>query len=370
MEKIGLDIWQVLILLGSAQTLAYAVFALAKEEVRSSSAKFLGYLLIFFALSNIIMLIIDTEWVNTTLGRLLHDLYPPIHLLVSPMQYLYLARYTRKRLNLTTRILLFAPVGLVVLLHLGQFAYKYIWAPEFEILSYYQPEGLFFWTNIGSFLFAGIIQAAIFRQLSVYQKMTEESDTRIMRSVKWFQKLMYIGIGAVTIGIISLGFAHYLHVETSAFAYPFFLFVTGWIYYLGLQGFKKERQDYIPAQANSSKKSIGGATFQAIDEYITTHELYMSPLLSLSAVAEEFDISSGYVSQLINTHAECSFNDYINQMRVAKAVEMLGSPDGQLFTVEAIAEDCGFNSKSSFYTAFKKFTGKTPKQYQLGISAA
>jgi AraC-like DNA-binding protein len=54
-----------------------------------------------------------------------------------------------------------------------------------------------------------------------------------------------------------------------------------------------------------------------------------------------------------------------------KAKQMLTDPDKKDFTVLEILYDVGFNSKSSFITAFKKHTGYTPTEYrkkQLFIS--
>ena len=67
---------------------------------------------------------------------------------------------------------------------------------------------------------------------------------------------------------------------------------------------------------------------------------------------------------MINVLELQNFLDFINQKRIKRAEEMLGGPTFSQYTILAIAHEVGFNSKSAFYTAFKKFTGHTPTTYR------
>ncbi len=59
-----------------------------------------------------------------------------------------------------------------------------------------------------------------------------------------------------------------------------------------------------------------------------------------------------------------SFYDWLAAYRVEEAKRLLADPKAKLFTIEQIAEEVGYNSKSAFNKAFKKFTGKTPSEYK------
>ncbi len=111
-------------------------------------------------------------------------------------------------------------------------------------------------------------------------------------------------------------------------------------------------------------KKPGFATFKKINEYIIIEKKYLLTGINLNNIAKQFDISSGYLSQLINTHAQKSFNDYINKLRIETSKKMLFDPEYKHYTIESIGIECGFKSKSNFYTTFKKFTGQTPNQYK------
>jgi AraC-like DNA-binding protein len=58
----------------------------------------------------------------------------------------------------------------------------------------------------------------------------------------------------------------------------------------------------------------------------------------------------------------------VNEYRIKKAMEIFkNTNDGKLTVVEVLYE-IGFNCKSSFNTAFKKFTGNTPSEFKRKIS--
>lgn len=104
--------------------------------------------------------------------------------------------------------------------------------------------------------------------------------------------------------------------------------------------------------------------FTELQKLISEKRIYKNPNLSLTTVAEQLSISSNYLSQLINQVTQTSFTDYINSYRVNEAKEMLKNSTYKNYTIVAIALEAGFNSKSAFYTAFKKVTGKTPTDYR------
>ena len=59
-----------------------------------------------------------------------------------------------------------------------------------------------------------------------------------------------------------------------------------------------------------------------------------------------------------------SFFDFINSYRVEEVKKQLADTAMANRNILGIALDCGFNSKATFNTAFKKFTGMTPSAYQ------
>lgn len=91
---------------------------------------------------------------------------------------------------------------------------------------------------------------------------------------------------------------------------------------------------------------------------------FLDPDLSLPHLAEAMGCSVNHLSQAINAGHSMSFFDYINQFRVAEASRMLRQRDCRFPAILDIALSVGFNSTSTFYTAFKKATGQTPAKYR------
>ncbi|MEM1187396.1 MAG: helix-turn-helix domain-containing protein [Pseudomonadota bacterium] len=91
---------------------------------------------------------------------------------------------------------------------------------------------------------------------------------------------------------------------------------------------------------------------------------FLDPDLSLPRLASNLGCSVNHLSQAINAGHNLSFFDYINQFRVAEAARMLRQKDCQFPAILDVALSVGFNSTSTFYTAFKKATGQTPAKYR------
>jgi len=95
-------------------------------------------------------------------------------------------------------------------------------------------------------------------------------------------------------------------------------------------------------------------------------KLHRDPNLSLWVLARHIGAPSNYISQTLNENVGHSFFDFVNGYRIAEAQNLLQDTDQ---TVLEITYNVGFNSRSSFYTAFKKVTGQTPTAYRAAVSA-
>jgi len=93
--------------------------------------------------------------------------------------------------------------------------------------------------------------------------------------------------------------------------------------------------------------------------------LHQDPNLSLWSLSKHIGASPNYVSQTLNENIGESFFDFVNGYRIDTAKSLLQDTDQ---TVLQIAYDVGFNSRSSFYTAFSKVTGETPTAYRKSVS--
>lgn len=98
-------------------------------------------------------------------------------------------------------------------------------------------------------------------------------------------------------------------------------------------------------------------------KYMEDEKPYLDGKLSLKQLASTLDISTNYLSQIINEKLQLNFFDFVNKYRVDLLKTKLKENANSNYTLLSLAYDCGFNSKSSFNATFKKHTGLTPSQY-------
>jgi AraC-like DNA-binding protein len=103
---------------------------------------------------------------------------------------------------------------------------------------------------------------------------------------------------------------------------------------------------------------------EKIKTYMVQNEPYLESSLSLYDLAQQTSMQAKDLSLLINSTLNQHFFDFVNQYRISKAMQMLQDPSKKELTVLEILYAVGFNSKSSFNTAFKKQTHLTPTEYR------
>jgi AraC-like DNA-binding protein len=94
-----------------------------------------------------------------------------------------------------------------------------------------------------------------------------------------------------------------------------------------------------------------------------TEKRYLDNKLTLDALAKEIDISPNYLSQVINEQFSKNFYDFVNTYRIEDFKIKTNDPKFKNYSILALALECGFNSKSAFYSVFKKYVGQTPSEY-------
>ncbi|GMN06158.1 hypothetical protein MTsPCn5_15470 [Croceitalea sp. MTPC5] len=94
-----------------------------------------------------------------------------------------------------------------------------------------------------------------------------------------------------------------------------------------------------------------------------TEKPYLNKDFSLSTFSKQLQVTPAVLSNLLNTHLNVTFNDFANKFRVDEVKDKIQNGAYTNFTIESIAADSGFKSKTTFYRAFYKFTSQTPKTY-------
>ncbi len=150
-----------------------------------------------------------------------------------------------------------------------------------------------------------------------------------------------------------------------------------WIIYNGLQSpelFRDDEdipisvKDILQEEKQNPANSDSELKIEKVRSFMLDNEAFLDPTLSLHSLSRKTNIPSRELSLLINHQLNKHFFDYVNEFRIERAKVLLTNPEKKELTVLEILYDVGFNSKSSFNTAFKKQCGLTPTQYRKNNS--
>lgn len=184
--------------------------------------------------------------------------------------------------------------------------------------------------------------------------------------VKPFEKWVLVICIAVTILFVSYVWA-YLNISKGSyingalwFSLVIYLVVFTLLY-------RKKTSDLFSLTAQKiSDKKLDPEEAQLISDRLERvmkeKELFKNPNLKINDLARELNVSGHQLSQLLNNHLEKNFTLYVNEYRINEACNMLSAPTN--LTIEAIGDEVGFNSRSTFFASFKKIKGITPSVYQ------
>ncbi len=207
----------------------------------------------------------------------------------------------------------------------------------------------------------------------IKNKSYRTNQSNIINTV-WLKKLLYFGLLICILWFLTIFMSEYMKSNLFDNIERYFLWISIsiLIYCLGYLGVyqsiilsQREQIRNLQNFTKTGKRTYSNnQKFEHIDATIKNRRLYINPNLSLDVLAEEFNLSNGYISQLFNKFGDTNFSSYINELRVEEAKKMLVDKDYSAYTIVAIALESGFNSKSAFYNAFKRITKISPIEFR------
>jgi AraC-like DNA-binding protein len=115
----------------------------------------------------------------------------------------------------------------------------------------------------------------------------------------------------------------------------------------------------IPKKISEDEAQV---RLSALERLMKEQKLFKNPNLKLQDVAVGMNISAHQLSQFLNDHLGKNFTHFINEYRINEACVLLENET--LLSIEGIGDEVGFNSKSTFFSTFKKLKGVTPATYK------
>jgi AraC-like DNA-binding protein len=156
------------------------------------------------------------------------------------------------------------------------------------------------------------------------------------------------------------------------FNYSALLFI---VYVLGFYGLYQRKLPQVLLVAKSVKMPYQNSTLsdetkesisKILVEYVEARKAYLNPQLSMDMLSAEIRIPKYQITEVLNMVIGQNFFRFINSYRIEAVKQMLADPKNH-FSIEAIGFECGFASKTAFYSVFKNFTGLTPLAYRESL---
>ncbi len=138
--------------------------------------------------------------------------------------------------------------------------------------------------------------------------------------------------------------------------------------WVALKGVFQKEIDALPEKINKKEQNSNREELKSIlkktSNAILANESYKKTDLTIVDVAKVINIHPKKLSESINTVLQSNFNQYINSFRINEAKKLLLSQESNHLSIEGIGNEVGFQSKSTFFRAFKREMGMTPNAYK------
>jgi len=202
--------------------------------------------------------------------------------------------------------------------------------------------------------------------VKIYSKDLRSEYSEIDSNIKW---LKFFNMALLVLLILSAIFLYILLVTDIYRRHLDYIYVLpiGFLFYLISYNFMrtewKPTDKRITKYANSSLNADDiPRHVEKLNRLMNVEKVYLDSEIKLKDLAKRMDISAHHVSQIINQHFKLSFYDFINNYRTSEAKNIIkNNPE---FTMIKVAYESGFNNKTSFVNAFKKFEKVTPSEFR------
>lgn len=194
-----------------------------------------------------------------------------------------------------------------------------------------------------------------------YRLIAKAKQNGISDDVSDFLMLMFFGLLAIWFVYVLNLLDEIVPYVIGPILYSVVAYVTSFIVFRKgyIQKIKQTKYKTNPVSQEQADQ-----IYKRLQSIITVDKRYKEADVSLKNLSEALHITPQILSLVINQKSEMNFNSFINGYRVEEATRLLKDEQYQHQTIAAIAFQSGFNSISSFNTAFKNKTGKTPLTYR------
>jgi AraC-like DNA-binding protein len=302
---------------------------------------------------------------------------------------------------LNNSFLLFNPALYLYTCSLTKPNFKLKWIQLVHLLPYFffkitawvirEPQSLETYLNADKTLWFRLL-FAIFSIISwmIYLWLTEVILTRHRKLIRnefstidMFKRIGWILFVVIfyflyCFSVFFLGIFNIIGLNTlsvTIFNYSVLLFFS---YIFGFYGLKQsdifkrlEQKNDHEVEEKLSNQIVNNVVSEKIKQklfsYFLKEKPYLNPELNMTLLSEKLSIPKHHLTDVLNSTIGKNFFQFVNEYRVEAVKKELSNPKSH-YSIEAIGFECGFNSKSTFFSVFKSMTGQTPMEYKKQIS--
>lgn len=302
----------------------------------------------------------------------------PAGFLFGPATYLYVRAYLNKeKRNNLYNYLHFLP-SVLVLVDLIPFHIKSTAEKKEIIQQYINNSNAYLSWNEGTLIFKGLTWficlyilvyiGLSFKKIYNYHK-TEKSFTKVNvtnSELKWLLSIL-ICVSTITLvylwSVTSKSDYHFAYTTFSIVSglifltFTFILFHSPHILYGEVKTVNVTKK-YMPFDETQLESYV-----EKIKQFVLDSECFLKISYSLEDLAKDTEIDRRQLSMIINQGIGMKYNEMINRFRIEYLMQHYREVNHRNLTIEGIASEVGFNSRTTFFHSVKKFTGLTPTEF-------
>lgn len=353
-----------------------SLFLFTHKKGKNLSNKLLGFLFLcyglwVFDLYAAFYLYVDYPYMAYIFNNLLWLLGPCLLLYTQSVIYKDF-RFRKKHLLHIIPFILFVLISIITF-HIQSIDYKRTYLEH--VLT---DQNILIWGS--SALILGYVLSYIivaFRTILRYQDILSNMISNAEKIRLSWLKFMLIGSFVIFFSLITVVLNQYFRWEEKMPVGLMYLYILLLLIFITTTLFKSLKQPEIFSgigaddvqivpkySASSLTEEDGDKIKDQLTHYMESDKPYLDPDLTLKELAQRLALNVRDLSQVINNNIGLRFFDYVNKYRIQDAASLIENPPDPKMTILEIMYDVGFNSKSSFNTAFKKFTGITPSEFK------
>lgn len=245
-----------------------------------------------------------------------------------------------------------------------------------DLLGWSTIENCFMIYQYYAFFLTVVVFSIGIKETINYRKLVQnEHSDIVLLNIKWLWQFIFVLAPVILLWggeLLRIALGGTGQSELTIIA---FIFIAVFIYFVSFKAFTHQTlfddsETAVINTPNLSKKSepINSendlATCSVVQEKMKEGEFYLIKNLTIHDFAKEIEISARSISSCINTNSGINFNEWVNNFRVDKALEIMNQNNSQNLSIEGIGFESGFKSRSAMYAAFKRKLGKSPGHFR------